>query len=351
YVKSCGKHPDADRLSVCVIDDGSGVPNQVVCGAPNIAQGLTIAFARVGAVIPQNQTVLKKGKLRGVDSCGMVCSAQELMLGKDGEGIIELESSLVPGTPIAQVYHLDHTIFDISITPNRSDCFNVRGIARDLAAYGLGRFIDDTDQLGLNHSHPAASIQIHDQDICPYFSVVKIKNVTNKPSPDWLRKRIEDAGQQSISALVDIMNYVMYDLGQPLHVFDAQQIKGGFHVQKAGAGVPYLALNEENYTLDGDIVISDDEKILSLAGIKGGHRGSSTMDTTEIFIEAALFNPIHIAGTGQRLKLFSDARARFERGIDPQMTQKALAKAVACVLDICGGQVVGYSESGMGCSA
>ncbi len=346
YVESCEKHPDADRLSLCMINDGSGTFQQVICGAPNVRKGLHIAFARVGSVVPSTGQILKKGKLRGIESCGMVCSAKELLLGEESDGIMELDTASEPGTGLAKEFKLDNPIFDISITPNRADCFNVRGVARDLAAYGMGEFIDKTAALHMDSFPSAMNINIHDKDACPYFSAIKIDNVKNCPSPLWLKKRIEEAGQQSISALVDISNFVMFDLGQPLHVFDAKMIEGDINVRFSDDGEEYVALDEETYTLKNDIVIADDKKILGLAAIKGGLHSGTQMETTSVVVEAALFNKVNIANSGQRLNLFSDARARFERGVDTQFVHKALSRAVQLIQEICGGDVIGFSTTG-----
>lgn len=346
HVESCEKHPDADRLSLCMVNDGSGELQQVICGAPNVRQGLNIAFARVGSVVPSTGQILKKGKLRGIESCGMVCSAKELLLGEESDGIMELDTASAPGTELAKEFQLDNPVFDISITPNRADCFNVRGVARDLAAYGVGEFIDNTTALNTDNMPSAVNINIHDKDICPYFSAIKIDNVKNCPSPLWLKKRIEEAGQQSISALVDISNFVMFDLGQPLHVFDAKMIEGDINVRLSDDGEEYVALDEETYTLKSDIVIADDKKILGLAAIKGGLHSGTQMETTSVIVEAALFNKINIANSGQRLNLFSDARARFERGVDTQFVHKALSRAVQLIQGICGGEIVGFSAAG-----
>ncbi|PIZ32672.1 MAG: phenylalanine--tRNA ligase subunit beta [Alphaproteobacteria bacterium CG_4_10_14_0_8_um_filter_37_21] len=346
YVESCQKHPDADRLSLCMINDGSGSLQQVICGAPNVRQGLHIAFARMGSIVPSTGQVLKRGKLRGIESCGMVCSAKELLLGEESDGIMELDNASEPGTALVETFKLDNPIFDISITPNRADCFNVRGIARDLAAYGVGEFIDNSTVLNTDGLPSALKINIHDKEACPYFSAIKIDHVKNCPSPLWLKKRIEEAGQQSISALVDISNFIMFDLGQPLHVFDAKMIEGNINVRLSDDGEEYVALNEETYSLKNDIVIADDKKILGLAAIKGGLHSGTQMDTTSVIVEAALFNKINIANSGQRLNLFSDARARFERGLDTQFVHNALSRAVELIQEVCGGDVVGFSAEG-----
>ena len=346
YVESCEKHPDADRLSLCMVNDGSGVLQQVICGAPNVRKGLHIAFARAGSVVPSTGQVLKKGTLRGIESCGMICSAKELLLGEESDGIMELNTTAAPGTALAQEFKLDNPLFNISITPNRADCFSVRGVARDLAAYGVGTFIDNTIAFKTDNLSPILGITIHDQEACPYFSVIKIDHVKNCPSPLWLKRRIEEAGQQSISALVDIANFVMFDLGQPLHVFDASAIDGDLIVRVSEDGEEYVALDQETYKLKNDIVIADNKKILGLAAIKGGLHSGTRMETTSVLVEAALFNKINIANSGQRLNLFSDARARFERGVDVQFVHKALSRAVQLIQEICGGDVVGFNAQG-----
>lgn len=343
-VSSCERHPNADRLSLCMVDDGSGTLQQVVCGAPNVRQGLKIAFARVGCLIPITNEVLKKGKIRDIESLGMICSAKELLLGQDSHGIMELQTEALPGMDLAQALNLNDAIFDISITPNRSDCFSLKGVARDLAAKGVGKFIEHAYKPIEVKS--TRSLVIQDKDVIPYFSFVEIKNITNKESPKWLKDKIEAAGQNPISALVDIANFVMYDLGQPLHMFDADHLKGGITVQKVKGVISFKALDENIYALDEDIVVCDEQGIQALAGIKGGFESSSQLTTKNILIEAAIFNPVEITKTGQRLNLFSDARARFERGIDSKGVKRALAKATQLVLEICGGEIVGFTEVG-----
>jgi phenylalanyl-tRNA synthetase beta chain len=346
YVESCEKHPDADRLSVCKINDGSLDPVQVICGAPNIRAGLKIAFAKPGAVIPITNEILKKGKIRGLESLGMVCSSKELCMGDDQTGIMELDTDLPAGTSLAQFFNLDDPIFDLSITPNRADCFSVRGIARDLAAKGMGQLIIIDDSEDILPVENNITLAIEDEQACPYFSLLEIKNVENKSSPAWLKKRIEDAGQNSISALVDITNFVMYDLGQPLHAFDADRLAQPFLVGLAQHGEELKALNETVYSLNEDIVVKDKNHVIALAGIKGGFDSGINEDTKNIYLEAAYFSAEYIAKTGQKFNLFSDARARFERGIDPSMTKIALKKAARLIKEICGGVYTNYNEQG-----
>lgn len=346
YVDACEKHPEADRLSVCKINIGLTAAIQVICGAPNIRAGLKIALAKPGAIIPITNDVLKKGKIRGLESMGMVCSSKELCIGDDQAGIMELDTALPPGTPLAQFFNLDDPVFDLSITPNRADCFSVRGIARDLAAKGMGDLIvmPDQDILPLEKN---IALTIENLEACPYFSFLEIRDVENKQSPAWLKKRIEDAGQNSISALVDITNFIMYDLGQPLHVFDADRIEQPFSVGLAKDGSELKALNEVNYRLDNDIVVEDKNHVLAIAGVKGGMDSGVNENTKNIFLEAAYFNAEYIAKTGQKFNLFSDARARFERGIDPSLTKIALKKAAQLIKEICGGNYINYIEQGV----
>ncbi|MBP9752321.1 MAG: phenylalanine--tRNA ligase subunit beta [Proteobacteria bacterium] len=345
-VVECSRHPDADRLSLCQINDGSGTLLQVICGAPNIRKGLKIAFARIGCLIPSSGEALKKGKIRGIESQGMICSAKELDLGEESNGILELNTTLNAGTPLKEAFNDLDAVFDISITPNRSDCFSVKGIARDLSAYGVGQFID-TPSVISNGNLELIPIQIDDKDCCLYFSVFEIKDVENKESPVWLKKRLEAIGQKSISALVDITNYIMFDQGQPLHVFDKEKIALPFCVRKATEKPSVKLLDEMTYSLNQeDLVVADQKEVHALAGIKGGYDSRALLETTHIYLEAATYNPVSIALSGQRHHLFSDGRARHERGIDRENIATALLKALSLILEICGGTVIGFGESG-----
>jgi phenylalanyl-tRNA synthetase beta chain len=344
-VVECHKHPDADRLSLCEIDDGSGCNLQVVCGAKNIRKGLKIAFARVGCIIPSTGEPLKKGKIRGVESHGMVCSLEELGFKEESEGIVELDTDLPPGSPLQMAFNFD-PIFDVSITPNRSDCFSIRGIARDLSALGFGEFIDHPSTLFFNNLK-SIPINIDNINDCPYFSVFEIQNVKNTESPQWIKQRLEAIGQKSISALVDITNYIMIDTGQPLHVFDADKIALPFHLKKSDRNASTKLLDEQTYTLtENDLVVSDANTVHALAGIKGGYESRTEFETNRIYLEAATYNPISIALSGQHHAIFSDGRARHERGIDRQNLKNALLKALSLVLEICEGTVIGYGKSG-----
>lgn len=349
-VVDAAPHPNADRLRVCAVSTGEGAPLQVVCGASNVRTGLKIAFAQVGAVIPVTGQPLKKGNIRGLDSSGMICSAEELCLpegslegkisrGEDLEkGILELESQARPGQPLAEFLELTDPVIDVSLTPNRADCFSIRGIARDLAAAGLGtlRPLPKEEHKGTLESSIQVSIETPN---APFFSGRLIQGVANRPSPGWLQKRLLAVGLRPLSALVDITNYICHAEGRPLHVFDADKIQGNICVRQAQDGELFEALNGKTYELTPDMVVIADEKgVLALGGIMGGLHSSCTETTQNVFVESALFNPISIARTGQKLGLLSDARTRFERGVDPHSTLPGLAQATNLILEFCKGE-------------
>lgn len=344
------KHPNADRLSVCMVNVGGDTHVQIVCGAPNVREGMKVAFAPLGTVIPVDGQVLKKGKIRDIESFGMMCSARELNLseGDDG-GIMDLETSANPGDSFVQAFHLGDPIIDIAITPDRADCFGVRGIARDLAARGLGTLkpltypqipTSGVDR-SLSGSTPSLpQVYLERAKDCPGFSGVLIRNLDNKESPAWVQERLKAVGVRSINALVDVTNYLTLDLCRPLHVFDADKIQGNLHVRRSKMGEKLVALNDQTYDLDDEmIVIADDTNVLALGGIMGGVSSGCTPATTAVFVECALFDPIRIAMTGRKLNILSDARTRFERGIDPQSLTFGLDAAVSLIQNWCGGDV------------
>ncbi|HLD95296.1 MAG TPA: phenylalanine--tRNA ligase subunit beta [Alphaproteobacteria bacterium] len=340
YVQECTRHPNADRLSLCKVDIGQGDLIQVVCGASNVRAGLTIAFATEGSVVVSTGQVLKKGMLRGVESCGMICSAEELGL-KDGtDGIMELDSSLIPGTPLGVAFGLDESVFDISLTPNRSDCFSVRGIARDLAAKGLGVLKPlIIPKPSFESALESPQVEIKDLGSCSSYHGVLIQGLQNLTSPDWLIKRLESVGQKSINAVVDITNFMALDLGQPLHAFDAAYCASGITVDFAFEGESFEALDEKTYTLsDTDLTIRSNEKPIALAGIMGGKESGCCENTQAIFLEAAHFKDTLIAKSGQRYQILSEARTRFERGVDESLEEAAFYKAVSHIVELCGGQ-------------
>ena len=334
------QHPNADSLRVCQVDTGSGML-EVVCGAPNARAGLVGVFAPVGAYVPGIDLTLSEAEIRGVKSNGMMCSEREMMLSDEHDGIIEL----APDAPIGAAYaewagHNDPMI-EIAITPNRADCLGVRGIARDLAAAGFGTLKPLEDVAIATSGKSALSWQIDPSatDLVPRIAGRSFSNVKNGASPRWMQQRLNAVGQRPISALVDITNYVMIDLGRPLHAYDADKVKGGsLIIRRANAGEEMTALNEKTYTLDDTmLVIGDTDGADDLAGIMGGERTGVSDETTTMFLEVAVFDQISVATTGRKLNLNSDARYRFERGLDVTSPDWALDYASKMVLDICGG--------------
>ena len=337
-VVSADRHPNADRLKVCLVDTGKAQV-QVVCGAPNAHAGMKGVFAPAGTVIPRTGALLRETVIRGVASRGMLCSAYELGLGEDHEGIIELPQDAPVGAPYASYAGLGDAVLDIKVTPNRADCLGVRGVARDLAASGLGRLkpLDAMPVPGCFRS--PIGIHIEDHSACPLFLGRHLRGVRNGASPDWLRSRLEAIGLRPISALVDITNFLTFDLDRPLHVFDAGRLRGDLTVRFARPGETLLALNGQEYALDAEMTaIADKTGVQSLGGVIGGEATGCTEATTEVLIEAALFNPIRTAATGRKLNISSDARYRFERGLDPPFVRDGLEIATRLMLDFCGGQ-------------
>ena len=337
-VISAERHPNADRLKVCLVDTGKE-EIQVVCGAPNAHAGMKGVFAPAGTIIPRTGALLRETVIRGAASRGMLCSAYELGLGDDHEGIIELPEDAPVGARYVSYAGLGDIVFDIKVTPNRADCLGVLGIARDLAASGLGRLkpLDATPVPGCFRS-PIA-IHIEDHSACPLFLGRHLRGVRNGPSPDWLRRRLEAIGLRPISALVDITNFLTFDLNRPLHVFDAGRINGDLTVRFARAGETLLALNGQEYALDPEMTaIADRAGVQSLGGVIGGEATGCTAATTTVFIEAALFDPVRTAATGRKLNISSDARYRFERGLDPAFVGDGLEIATRLMLDLCGGE-------------
>ncbi|MFT3968321.1 MAG: phenylalanine--tRNA ligase subunit beta [Sphingobium sp.] len=345
-VLTADRHPQADKLQVLTVDQGDGVPLQVVCGAPNARAGLIGVFGVEGAVVPANGMVLRKAAIRGVESNGMMCSTRELELGEDHEGIIELPADAPVGAAFADYAGLDDPVIDVSVTPNKQDCMGVRGIARDLAAKGVGTLralaVPEIPENG-----PGPDVRTEDAEGCPAFFARSVTGVTNGASPEWMQRRLKAVGQKPISALVDITNYVMIDLGRPLHVYDMDVLKGGLVARKARAGEQVLALNGKTYVLpEGATVIADDEGAHDIGGIMGGERSGAQAGTTRVLIECAWFAPEGIAVTGQALGLTSDARQRFERGVDPAFLADGLDIATGYVLRLCGGTASAMTRAG-----
>jgi len=345
-VVSAEPHPNADRLKVCVVDTGKGQV-QVVCGAPNAHAGMKGVFAPAGTVIPRTGALLRETVIRGIASRGMLCSAYELGLGEDREGIIELPEDAPIGAQYASLAGLGDSVLDIKVTPNRADCLGVRGIARDLAASGIGclKPLDATPVPGVFHS--PIGVNIEDHSACPLFLGRHLRGVHNGSSPDWLRSRLEAIGLRPISALVDITNFLTFDLNRPLHVFDAGRLRGDLTVRFARPGETLLALNGQELALDAEMTaIADPAGVQSLGGVIGGEGTGCTEATTEVFIEAALFDPVRTAATGRKLNIASDARYRFERGLDPAFVRDGLEIATRLMLDLCGGEASEIVTSG-----
>ena len=351
-VISAAPHPQADKLQVLSVDAG-GEPLQVVCGAPNARAGMLGVFGPAGAVVPANGMLLKVAAIRGVESNGMMCSIAELELGDDHDGIIELPDD----APVGQVYAdwagLDDPVIDVSITPNRQDCMGVRGIARDLAAAGLGTLkpLSDVYKIDLSAplegNDPAPNVRTDDAAGCPAFYAQSVSGVRNMDSPEWMRAKLKAIGQKPISALVDITNFLSIDLGRPLHVYDQDKLKGALVARKAVDGEQMVALNGKSYTLDASMtVIADDAMVHDIGGIMGGEHSGVSEGTVNVLIECAFFDPEHIARTGQKLGLTSDARQRFERGVDPAFLDDGLAIAKKLVLDLTGGTASAITRAG-----
>ncbi len=341
-VLSAEPHPDADRLRVCLVDPGDGTKIQVVCGAPNARAGMKGVFAAPGMHIPGTGIDLKVGKIRGVESHGMLLSERELGLSDDHEGIVDLPAEAPVGESYAAWMKLGDPVIDVAVTPNRPDCLGVAGIARDLAAAGAGKRIRRS-VAPVKGSFPCPVGVTLDfggtESLCPAFALRLVRGVKNGPSPDWLQRRLREIGLRPINALVDITNFITFDRGRPLHVFDAAKVKGDLVVRRANAGEELSALDGRTYQLDeSNCVIADDNGVESIAGIIGGEASGCTDEATDVLIESALWEPLNIAHTGRRLGIDSDARFRFERGVDPQFMLPGLDLATRIVMDLCGGE-------------
>ena len=339
YVISAVQHPNADKLRVCMVDTGAGAPVQVVCGAPNARTGMKSVFSAPGTYIPGKDITLGVGTIRGVESRGMLCSAAELQLSEDHDGIIDLPEDAPVGVPYVDWIGLNDPVIEIAVTPNRADALGVHGVARDLAAAGLGRLVED-EIVPVKGAYPCpVSVTIADGAPCPAFALRLVRGVRNGPSPDWLQAKLRAIGLRPINALVDVTNLLTFDQNRPLHVFDAKKVHGNLVVRRAKAGESLLALDGKTYALDeGMCVIADDRAVESLAGVMGGEESGCDEATTDVLVESALWEPINIAQTGRKLGLNSDARFRFERGIDPAFTLAGLELATKLILDLCGGE-------------
>ena len=332
------QHPNADRLRVCMVDTGDGKPIQVVCGAPNARTGMTGVFVPPGAYVPGKDITLAVGTIRGVESRGMLVSEAELQISDNHDGIIDLPADAPVGESFAKYAGLDDPVIEINLTPNRPDCTGVHGIARDLAAADMGKFKDDLIKPIKGEFPCPVAVTIESPELCPAFALRLVRGVKNGPSPAWLQKRLTAIGLRPINALVDITNFMTYDRGRPLHVFDAAKVRGNLTVRRGRAGEELLALDGKTYKLDDTIcVIADKDGVESLSGIMGGEKTGCSETTTDVLIESALWNELNIAQSGRKLGINSDARYRFERGVDPAFMLPGLELATAMVLDLCGG--------------
>jgi phenylalanyl-tRNA synthetase beta chain len=357
-VVSAAPHPNADRLQVCSVDTGAGAPLQVVCGAPNARAGLKTVFAAPGTYIPAKKFTLGKGVIRGVESMGMLCSSGELDLPGDSEGIMELPEDAPVGAVYPKWAGLDDPVIEINLTPNRPDAAGVAGIARDLAAARLGVLKTGTPTPIAGAFACPVGVKLDfaadDAHLAPLFALRLVRGVKNGPSPAWLQDRLRSIGLRPINKLVDITNFLTFDQARPLHVFDAKKVKGDLVVRRAREGEELLALDGKSYKLDGDmVVIADDAGVESLAGVMGGEASGCDDSTTDVLIESALWDPQNIAHTGRKLGIVTDARYRFERGVDPAFTLPGLELATKLVLDLCGGEaskivVAGEAPDGTG---
>ena len=351
HVLEAKQHPDADRLRVCMVDIGADAPVQVVCGAPNARTGLKTVFAAPGVYIPAKKFTIAKGVIRGVESLGMLCSAAELDLSEDHDGIIELPEAAMAGQRYVDFAGLGDPVIEINLTPNRADATGVHGIARDLAAAGLGRLKDHAIQptAGAFPCPVAVKLDLAQDDahLAPAFALRLVRGVKNGPSPAWMQKRLTSIGLRPINALVDITNYLTFDRGRPLHVFDAKKVAGPLVVRRAKEGDEIVALDGKTYRLDASmIVIADDHGVESIAGIMGGEASGCDETTTDVLIESALWDPLTIARAGRTLGIVTDARYRFERGVDPAFCIPGAELATHLVLDICGGEASDLTVAG-----
>ncbi len=336
-VLTAEKHPDADKLQVLTVDTGSGDPLQVVCGAPNARAGMKGVLGQPGAIVPSNGMELRKSAIRGVESNGMMCSVRELELGDEHDGIIELPDDAPVGHSFAD-YHGTSPIIDVAITPNRPDCMGVYGIARDLAAAGLGTLKPIAMPEFETSGACPVEIRTDDPEGCPAFYGRVITGVQNGPSPDWLQQRLTSAGQRPISLLVDLTNYLMLAYGRPAHAYDLAKLTGAVVARRAKNGEQVLALNEKTYTLDDSMtVIADDAGVHDVAGIMGGEDSGCSDHTTDVLLEIAYFDPARIGVTGRKLGLASDARTRFERGVDPAFLDDGLDLLTGLIVELAGG--------------
>ncbi len=342
-VVDVNKHPDADKLNICMVDTGSDTL-QIVCGAPNVKNGMKAVLAPVGSIIPLNNMKIKKSKIRGVESQGMLCSANELCLGSESDGII----NIIDDRNIGEVYYQGSPVFDISVTPNRGDCLSVQGIARDLYAYGLGELKDDEHKIIESNLDSPIKVDIEDGSASNLFMGIYITGIDNHADvPAYIADRLNQIGISSKSPVVDIINYVMFDLGNPMHVYDAQYLNSSLVVKKGCVDLEFVALNNIKYKIDESmIVIADNSSVKAIAGIIGSLDSACTSDTKDIFLEAACFNAVDVALASRKLSLVTDASYRFERGVDRDNLEVSLNMAAALITEVCGGKISCLESSG-----
>lgn len=337
-VLTCIQHPDADRLHVCTVNDGSTEPVQVVCGAKNVKQGLKVVFAQVGAELPGFK--IKKAKLRGVESNGMICSESELKMAESSEGILVLPDDAPVGCAIEEYLGLNDTLIEIDLTPNRGDCLSIAGIAREVVANNAVSITSPQNHTVADSIADTFPVELLNPEACPHYVGRIIRGVkADAKSPLWMKEKLRRCGLRSISPVVDVTNYIMMELGQPMHGFDLAKLKGGIRVRHAFAGEKIQLLDgSEVECRDDTLVIADHEKAVALAGIMGGQGTSVQSDTTDILLEAAFFTPRHIAGKARSYGLHTDSSHRFERGVDPELQMKAIHRASKLLIDIVGGE-------------
>ncbi|RYC09819.1 phenylalanine--tRNA ligase subunit beta [Ciceribacter ferrooxidans] len=348
-VLTAEKHPEADRLKVLMVDAGDGKPVQIVCGAPNARAGLVGALARPGTYVPGIDVTLAVGKIRGVESHGMMCSEKELNISDNHDGIIDLPADAPVGTSFAAYAGLDDPVVEINLTPNRPDCTSIFGIARDLAASGLGKLkLPKAPDFKVEGDTPVeVKIVLDDERLCPGFAYRLVRGVKNGPSPKWMQQRLLAIGLRPISALVDVTNYMTFDQGRPMHVFDADKVKGDLVVRRAREGEEILALDTRTYKLNPtNVIIADDNGPESIGGIMGGEHSGCDEATVNVLIESALWDPINIAKTGRSHGIITDARYRFERGVDPEYMVPGLERTTELVLEMCGGTAAAAKVTG-----
>ncbi|BFD46652.1 MAG: phenylalanine--tRNA ligase subunit beta [Rickettsia endosymbiont of Sergentomyia squamirostris] len=346
HILTTKPHPSADKLKICQVQTNEEIL-QIVCGASNARENIKVVLAKIGCEIPNGKFKIKESVIRGEKSCGMLCSEEELLVGTNSDGIIELMPDAKIGEPFIQYYGYGDPIFDINVTPNRGDALGVYGIARDLASKGIGTLKELEVPSIAGEFESTLTLQVENKEACPLFCFQEIRNLQNKTSPDWLKQLLQNIGIKPVSALVDVTNYISYSFGQPVHAYDRSKLSDKLQITLLKEKTKFLALNGKEYDLDEEsLVIQDDRQVLTLAGIIGGDSSKSELETQNILLEAACFSPKYITKTGRRLQIDTDSRYRFERNIDQKFTLKALNIASKMILAICGGKIsdIVYNE-------